>query len=108
MNLYKFECKRCASCCKDKNLIVTVTDTTRQVMLAQKLERTEEHTQKQMEWLVNILHIDPPLLNEFINGVERDLLQIESLLENSDQNGNLKKLLEEILRTIHIIKGDAS
>lgn len=91
-----------------QNLISTVSDVTGQVLLTRKLKLTEERTQNQMEWLVNILHIDPPLLNEFIEGAEAELSYIDSLLIHGEGNGNFHHILEELYRSIHLIKGNAT
>ena len=90
------------------SLIVTVSDVTEQVILTQKLENTEKHTQKQMEWLVNILHIEPALLNEFIQGAQKDLDQIDEQLRFGNDNNDYHQLLEEIYRSIHLVKGNAT
>ena len=90
------------------SLIATVADVTEQIILAKRLESTEKHTQKQMEWLVNILHIEPALLNEFIEGVQRELDHIDALLRFGDANKDYHQLLEEIYRAIHLVKGNAT
>ncbi|MBN2365675.1 MAG: hypothetical protein JXL67_05880 [Calditrichaeota bacterium] len=91
-----------------QNLIITVNDITEQKILEEKLRLSEERTQNQMEWLVNILHIEPTLLNEFLEGVEVELGHIDSMLMNSGDNGNFEHLLEEIYRSMHLIKGNAA
>ena len=52
---------------KITGLITTVTDITKQISLSKKLEEVEKETNKQMEWLVNMLHVEPPLLKEFLD-----------------------------------------
>ena len=91
-----------------QNLIVTVTDITEQVILTKKLQISEERTQHQMEWLVNILHLEPALLNEFLEGAESELKYIDSLLKHAGENGNFHHILEELYRSIHMIKGNAT
>ncbi|UCF65461.1 MAG: hypothetical protein JSW33_06420 [bacterium] len=91
-----------------QNLIVTVTDITEQVVLARKLKMSEERTQHQMEWLVNILHIEPALLNEFLEGAESELKYIDTLLKHAGENGNFHHVLEELYRSIHMVKGNAT
>jgi ligand-binding sensor domain-containing protein/signal transduction histidine kinase len=93
---------------KIQNLIATVTDVTEQVVLAKRLRISEERTQHQMEWLVNILHLEPALLNEFLGGAESELKYIDSLLKNAGGNGNFHHILEELYRSIHVIKGNAA
>ncbi|OGB66201.1 MAG: hypothetical protein A2Y94_14480 [Caldithrix sp. RBG_13_44_9] len=90
------------------NLIATVIDVTDQVHLTKKLKLSEERTQNQMEWLVNILHIEPALLNEFLAGVDNELNYVDSLLKHAEGNGNLRHILEEIYRSMHLIKGNAT
>ncbi len=90
------------------NLIATVEDITNQIVLTQKLEETESQTRQQMEWLVNILHIDPPLLREFIDGVQKELQYIDTLLKGHEIAHGSKAILEEIYRSMHLIKGNAS
>lgn len=103
-----FNFKRICEEDKIQNLIATVTDVTEQVVLAKKLRISEERTQHQMEWLVNILHIEPALLNEFLEGAESELKYIDSLLKNAGGNGNFHHILEELYRSIHMIKGNAA
>ena len=90
------------------NLISTVIDVTGQVHLTRQLKLSEERTQNQMEWLVNILHIEPALLNEFLTGVDSELNYVDSLLKHAEGNGNLRHVLEEIYRSMHLIKGNAT
>ncbi len=90
------------------NLIATVSDITEQVILERKLKQTEKRTQNQMEWLVNILHLEPVLLYEFIEGAENELNYIDSLLKRGGGNGKFLFVLEEIYRSVNMIKGNAS
>lgn len=103
-----FNFKRICEGPKILNLIITVVDVTEQVILSKKLKISEERTQNQMEWLVNILHIEPALLNEFLAGVESELSYVDSLLKHAEGNGNLKHILEELYRSMHLIKGNAT
>ena len=89
-------------------LMATVRDITEQVILEQKLKESEERTKKQMNWMLSILHVDPRMLQEFIDGVQRELDYVDSILDVRENNNNYKELLQKIFRSIHLIKGNAS
>ncbi len=89
-------------------LIGVVKDDSERNVLSRKLEQTENHTQKQMEWLVNILHVEPELLKDFFVGVEHELHNIELVLKNGKDTQKPQELLENIYRSLYIIKGNAS
>ncbi len=89
-------------------LIVTVQDISEKISIDQKLKQTEERTQKQMEWLVNILHVEPVMLKDFFVGVEHELVQIEDILKNAKDTKNHRELIENIYRSLYIIKGNAA
>jgi HPt (histidine-containing phosphotransfer) domain-containing protein len=103
-----FNFKRINEDSKIQNLIATVIDVTEQVVLAQKLKISEEKTHHQVEWMVNILQIEPALLNEFLESAQSELKYVDSLLKHSGDNGNFHHILEEIYRSIHLIKGNAT
>jgi hypothetical protein len=90
------------------NLVSTTRDVTEKVMLSKKIQHMEEHTKKQMEWLVNILHVEPEMLKEFFIGVEHELSVIEEILKNAKDSKNHRELIENIYRALFIIKGNAS
>jgi len=90
------------------NLVGVVKDDSERIVLNKKLKLTEDHTQKQMEWLVNILHVEPELLKDFFVGVEHELHNIELALKNGKDTQKPQELLENIYRSLYIIKGNAS
>ena len=89
-------------------LIVTVSDITNQKKLAIQLEETESQQKKQMEWLLSILHVEAPMLQEFMDSAKEQLSIVSKLLHNSDPDKTYKSILEEIYRSIHLIKGNAA
>ena len=90
------------------HLIVTVVDISNQVTLAKKLEESHERTKRQIDWLVSLLHVDPELLKEFIDGVHIELDQIDYLLKHETEKREYKDILQDIYRSMHLIKGNAS
>jgi hypothetical protein len=103
-----FNFKRILESGKIAFIAVTIQDVSEKILLNKKLEQTEDHTQKQMEWLVNILHVEPEMLKEFFVGVEHELVKIEEILKNAKDSKNHRELIENIYRSLFIIKGNAS
>jgi len=91
-----------------KLLVITSKDVTEKIVLTKKIQQTEDRTQKQMEWLVNILHVEPEMLKEFFVGVEQELANIEEILKNAKDTKSPRELIENIYRSLFIIKGNAS
>jgi two-component system, chemotaxis family, sensor kinase CheA len=92
----------------DKEVMVTVKDITEQVKLEHKLEESQQDAQRQMDWLVNILHVDPPLLQEFIVSANEEIANVEKLLSEGLDNKNGADILKTVYRSMHLIKGNAS
>ncbi|RMI27466.1 MAG: PAS domain S-box protein, partial [Calditrichaeota bacterium] len=57
-------------------LLVSVTDVTRRVQLARQLEATESRAKQQMELLLGIIHIEPAMMADFLESVEKELTRI--------------------------------
>jgi signal transduction histidine kinase len=89
-------------------LIVTVNDLTHQIRLARMLEESEAYGKKQMDRLLSILHVEPQLLKEFMDGANLELNDIDEVLEHHEDKVNFNSILEKIYRSMHIIKGNAS
>jgi signal transduction histidine kinase len=93
-----------------KELIVTVRDISEQILLEQKLRASEEESQRQMDWLLCILHIEPSLLQEFISSAQQEIDNISALLESGRKatNINFEEILTQVYRSMHLLKGNAS
>ncbi len=89
-------------------LMGTVTDITEKVKLSKKLEESEEHSKLQMEWFLGILHVEPQLLKEFIDGATRELNTIKKMFRMEDSEEDYLSVLRNIYRSIHLVKGNAS
>jgi CheY-like chemotaxis protein/HPt (histidine-containing phosphotransfer) domain-containing protein len=91
-------------------VLVTLRDTTNEVLLVRQLAEAEEKSKNQMKWLLNILHVDPTLLKEFIEGTEDELDTINRTLRNTDSISkcNRNDVFAELHRSMHLIKGNAS
>ena len=89
-------------------LIVTVRDVTDQVLLTQKLQSAEEKTSRQINWLLSVLHVEPDRLNSFIQSVQEELDLIDTLLKSEDDSSDFETILNQVFRSMHSIKGNAS
>ena len=104
-----FKFKRIENKTGDINsLIVTVTDITEEVNLSKQLKENEERSQRQMACLMRILHVDPSLIQEFLEGTDTELNELEQMIQEHGMDGDYKQLLENVFRSIHLIKGNAS
>ncbi|MEJ2634107.1 MAG: hypothetical protein P8184_02295 [Calditrichia bacterium] len=103
-----FRFKRVVEGGKIVALFSTVRDLSEERRLNQKLKQIEDHTQKQMEWLVNILHVEPDLLRDFFVGVEHEMENVDNVLKNTRETKKYFEVLENIYRSLYIIKGNAS
>jgi len=93
---------------KIDEIIATVADITEQITLAKKLQESEDQYKNQMEMAFNILHVEPSLLNEFMDGLQEELKLIDELLVHTEKTSEYGKALEKIFRSIHLVKGNAS
>jgi ligand-binding sensor domain-containing protein/signal transduction histidine kinase len=91
-----------------EELIVTVNDLSDQIRLARELEESQEYSKKQIEWMLSILHVEPQLIKEFMEGVHLELNYIDTVLRESTQKVDMHKTLEKIYRSMHMIKGNAA
>ncbi len=93
---------------KISSLMATVTDITEKVKLAKKLEESEEQSKLQMEWFLGILHVEPQMLKEFIDGATREMDKIEQMFKKDTSENNYLSVLKDIYQSIHLVKGNAS
>jgi ligand-binding sensor domain-containing protein/signal transduction histidine kinase len=89
-------------------LMASVRDITEQVLLEQKLVESEKRTNRQLNWMLSILHVEPDMLQDFIESVQREVDAIEGILDLDFGRNNFKMRLEKIYRSMHLIKGNAS
>ncbi len=86
----------------------SIRDVTKEVRLKRELAHNKANARKQLEWLVNILHVDSETLRNFIDGAEQELSHVESMLKQPRGNGEFRSLLERIYRSVYIIRGNAA
>jgi putative methionine-R-sulfoxide reductase with GAF domain/HPt (histidine-containing phosphotransfer) domain-containing protein len=89
-------------------LITTVNDITEQVQLTKKLEESQQQSKRQMEWLLNLLHVEPALIQEFIDSAQNEFDEINRILKQGTTGNNFQEILDKIYRSVHLVKGNAS
>jgi glucokinase len=89
-------------------LIVTVNDISEQVQLAKRLEETQAQSKRQMEWLLNLLHVEPALIQEFIESSQNEINEINRTLKIGASKDRYHDILDKIYRSVHLVKGNAS
>ena len=89
-------------------VMVTVIDVTQEILLTKKLQESEQKTRKQLDFILMLLQVDPALMNEFIESSQNELLHMGRILEKMKIDGVAASLLDEMFRSAHLIKGNAS
>lgn len=91
------------------HLLVTVNDITARAALERELQESRVRSTEQLDMLIDILHIEPEMLTDFLCGSERALGKINSILKRSARGIDVyKSKLDQIFREIHAVKGEAS
>ncbi len=89
--------------------LVTVTDVTEKVLLAQELDEAKNNTDKQINMLASLLHASPNHLKSFIERVFETCSTINDTLKKPKKPGDeMRTKLDDIFIEIHKFKGDAS
>ncbi|HQU70814.1 MAG TPA: hypothetical protein PLG66_00895 [Calditrichia bacterium] len=91
-----------------RGILGRVRDVSHEHELQKRLNSTEHQVRQQMEWLVNILHVESSALREFLAGAERELQNIEERLRTPGKPGEYPQVLEDIYRSVYIIRGNAA
>ncbi len=90
-----------------KNIMVTVSDETKSILLQQHLEEAEAKKKQETEQVLSILKIDPSVMRGFLFNSKKTLNMISERYEKNDGE-NYRELLDYTFETIHNLKGNAS
>lgn len=96
--------------------MVTVVDVSSRVLLSRQMEESKRRMERQAELLLSVMHVEPALLRDFFEGAHSELEHVSQLLrdgQGDDATGgsrsiSRRRLVEEIFRRVHTIKGTAS
>ena len=90
------------------HLLVTVQDISERSALQAQLQSERQRSQKELAMLLAACAADPTLLRQFVTRSETSLLEINELLRNTAQGKPaLRQALDQAVRRIHALKGDA-
>jgi signal transduction histidine kinase/HAMP domain-containing protein len=103
---------------KTPQIMVTALDLTSRVALTKQIRDNEAKAKSQIEMLFGVLHLDPPVLSQFLSHTDSEIAGILALLEaeqfgshvdesGADRAERYQRLLKKISRSIHLIKGNA-
>ena len=91
------------------NVLVSVSDVTARVELANELQASQSQAQGQVDTLLGILHIDPAQLALFLNDSNAAMTMINAVLrEPTREEGVFRKKLDTLFRQVHSVKGEAA
>ncbi|MEE9327835.1 MAG: type IV pili methyl-accepting chemotaxis transducer N-terminal domain-containing protein [Cocleimonas sp.] len=94
------------------HLLVQVENITKKVILERQLEETKDAAQEQFDMMLQVLHVQPKVLAQFLEDTEKSLFSINDILKIKQGGGTNSRLnvekINSIARYIHKIKGDAS
>lgn len=104
---------------KTTQIMVTILDSTSRIALSRQIKENESKAKSEIEMLFGIMHLDPPILAEFMNHAKSEVTAMLNLLEaeqfgsrpgesSSDRADRYSRLLQKISRSIHLIKGNAA
>ena len=85
-------------------LLSSVKDISDKVRLSEKLETVQKDIKTQIDWLVNILHVEPPLMQEFMIIVGNWLDYLDDVFRNQIGQGNYKPVLGKLHRAVTRIR----
>lgn len=93
---------------KLSHLLVTVSDITKRIQIEQELRESREKTQAQMDMLVELLHVDPFQLNEFLGRAQSGLEEANRILrEPATATSEYKQKVARIFKLVHGVKGES-
>jgi two-component system, chemotaxis family, sensor kinase CheA len=94
---------------KITHVLVSVSDVSSRVELAQELQESQKQAQAQVDTLLGILHIDPVQLASFLNDSNAAMKMINAVLrEPAREESVFRKKLDTLFRQAHSVKGEAA
>ncbi len=96
--------------------MATVVDATSRVLLAQQLKDSQQRLERQGELLLAMMHVEPGMLRDFIDGAHHELERINDTLREGrgegladhERQAVYRRVVDQIFTSIHSIKGTAA
>ncbi len=83
----------------------TVQDVTREVELQNQLAAEEGKRQDEMRSLFEVIHVEPRVLNDFIEDTEYEFERINDILKDNDRSS--RDVMVDIYQSVHAMKSNA-
>ncbi len=91
------------------HLLVSVSDVSARVALANELKSAQDRTQSQIDTLLGLLKVDPAQLASFLADSDAGLRMVNTILrEPAREAAAFRKKVDSIFRQVHSIKGEAA
>ena len=91
------------------HLLVTVNDITEVVGLKRLLDQSQDQGKAQLDMMMDMLHIEPGVLNDFLVSTDQALEAINTVLRKpGESQTEFIEKLDDIFRRSHGVKGEAS
>ncbi|HEV7670482.1 MAG TPA: HAMP domain-containing protein [Thermoanaerobaculia bacterium] len=99
-----------------RQAMVTVSDVTAKVALARELAESKQRMERQAELLLSIMHVEPEMLSDFIEGAHAELERANAILRAGRAEGQgpaerqavYRRLADQVFQSVHAIKGTAA
>jgi signal transduction histidine kinase len=95
--------------------MVTVVDVTARVQLSREVRESERKMERQAALLLSVMHVEPSMLKDFIEGAHDELQSISALLRKegrdlppTERDSTFREQLDRIYRAVHTVKGTAA
>jgi signal transduction histidine kinase len=96
-------------------VFVAVSDITDRVRLERQLRESEARKERQFEFLLGVLHVEPKALDDFLKTATEQVTVMNDALRASDfatssagRMDLLRQRLEVVYRAVHTVKGNAA
>lgn len=86
-------------------ILGTVSDNTREVALQRQLSEEESKRNEEMRALFEVIHVEPRVLNDFIEDTEYEFDRINTILK--DQSRTSREVMVEMFQSVHAIKSNS-
>lgn len=93
---------------RNDQYLVRISDITAEKKLREQLEETERKNANHTQMILSVLHVGPSMLRDFLSGTESELKIIMDILQSDHTPEQVAARLEELYRSAHSIKGNAS
>jgi two-component system, chemotaxis family, sensor kinase CheA len=91
------------------HVLVSVSDVSARVALANELKGSQEKAQAQIDTLLGLMQVDPAQLSSFLNDSDASMKMVNAVLkEPAREESAFRRKLDSIFRQVHSVKGEAA